>query len=49
MWVEVLVTVRPGQSTEVAATFDEPRGTAGPLARVAQPLVRPETFTATGC
>ena len=48
-WVEALVVLRPGQSTELAATFDEPLGTDGPLARLAQPLVRPETFTATGC
>lgn len=48
-WVEVLVTLRPGQSSEVAVTFEEPRGSGGPLGRVAQPLVRPEAFTATSC
>ena len=49
VWVEALVVLRPGQSTELAATFDEPLGTDGPLERIAQPLVRPETYTATGC
>lgn len=48
-WLEVLVTLRPGQAAELAATFEEPRGFGGPLGRVAQPLVRAETFAATGC
>lgn len=48
-WIEVLVTLLPGQRAELAATFTEPPGTDGEVERLAQPLVREETFTATGC
>lgn len=48
-WLETLVTVRPGQAKELVATFTEPPGSAGPVERIAQPLVREEAYTAIGC
>ena len=49
VWLEAQVVLEPGQSAELVATFVEPAGSDGQVERIAQPLVREETFTATGC
>lgn len=46
-WIELFVTLRPGQSADL--TVDLVRTSDVLPERLAQPLVRPETFTATGC
>lgn len=48
-WIETLVVLEPGQRAEVVATFAEPPGSDGEVERIAQPLVREETFTVEPC
>lgn len=50
VWVEYPMDVAPQQTRELVVTFTEPASAAAaPVARLAQPLVRPEAFSASLC
>jgi hypothetical protein len=48
-WIELFVTLRPGQTAELAVDLVRDGAPSSLPERLAQPLVRPEGFSATGC
>jgi hypothetical protein len=48
-WIELLVTLRPGETAELAVDLVREGAPRSLPERLAQPLVRPEAFSATGC